>query len=249
LFSLDDDKDGIRISYLRISIGASDLSDRVFTYDDMPLGETDEELSHFTLAPEETDMIPLLQDILKINPNIRILATPWSAPSWMKTNNNSVGGYLLKKYYDVYANYFVKYIQQMYILYGITIHEITPQNEPLNPYNNPSMVMTADEQSIFIQNYLGPAFRKAKLSTRIITYDHNCDEPSYALSVLADDEINHFVHGSAYHLYAGDITVLTQVHEAYPNASVYFTEQWTSSQGKNNYKYYKLTFCKLYYIF
>jgi len=230
LFSLTAEE-GIRINYLRISLGASDLSDRVFTYDDMPEGETDEDLSHFSLSPEEADMVPLLQDILKINPDVRILATPWSAPSWMKTNKSSKGGNLIQEYYSAYAQYFVLYIQQMKLLYGITIHEITPQNEPLNPYNNPSMVMSADEQSAFIQGYLGPALHRAQLSTRIITFDHNCDEPSYPLTVLAQDQANGFVHGSAFHLYAGDISALSAVHDAYPDKSVYFTEQWTSSEG------------------
>ena len=126
----------IGVSYLRISIGASDLNASVFSYDDVA-GDTT--LSQFSLSKDETDLIPLLKQIIDINPSIKIIATPWSAPTWMKDNNNSIGGSLLSQYYNVYAKYFVKYIQAMQNE-GITITAVTPQNEPLNPGNNPSMV-------------------------------------------------------------------------------------------------------------
>jgi glucosylceramidase len=231
LFGVADNS--IRISYLRISIGASDLNDHVFSYDDVPAGETDPSLAHFSLKEEEIDLIPILQEIVKINPNISIIATPWSAPVWMKTVSSSVGGRLQTQYYQAYADYFVLYVQQMRDLHGLTIGAITPQNEPLNPYNNPSMYMTASEQSEFIQKYLGPAFLKANLTTHIVAYDHNCDEPSYPLQVLADDVKGgaNYVHGSAFHLYAGDVSALSTLHEAYPDRAVFLTEQWTSSQG------------------
>ena len=118
----------ITVSYLRLSIGASDLDGTVFSYDDVPAGETDITLSKFSLEANN-DLIKMLQDILAINPNIKIIATPWSPPIWMKDNNSSIGGKLQPKYYSVYAQYFVKYIQQMQ-LKGFTIDAITPQNEP-----------------------------------------------------------------------------------------------------------------------
>ena len=155
------DTTSISVSYLRISIGASDLNNAPFSYDDMPDGQTDLNLSNFSLAADTVDLIPLLKEILAINPAIKIIATPWSAPVWMKDNNSFVGGSLLPVYYGVYSQYFVKYLQTMKTL-GITITAITPQNEPLNPYNNPSLVMTALEQATFIKTYLGPAFQAAK---------------------------------------------------------------------------------------
>jgi len=130
----------------------------------------------------------------------------------------------------VYARYFVKYIQQMKDN-GITIDAVTPQNEPLNPGNNPSLVMTAQEETNFIKNNLGPAFQSAGITTKIIAYDHNCDHPEYPLAILNDPAANAFVNGSAFHLYAGNISALSQVHNAYPDKAVYFTEQWTSSTG------------------
>ena len=224
------DSASIGISYLRISIGASDLNATVFTYDDMPAGQTDVNLANFSLAPDETDIIPLLKEIIAINPAIKILATPWSAPVWMKDNGSFIGGSLQPQYYNVYAQYFVKYIQQMKAN-GITIDAVTPQNEPLNPGNNPSLVMSAEEETNFIKNSLGPAFQTANITAKIIAYDHNCDRPDYPITVLNDATANAFVNGSAFHLYAGDISALTQVHNAFPAKAVYFTEQYTSSTG------------------
>ena len=224
------DSNSIGISYLRISIGASDLNASVFSYDDMPAGQTDLNLTNFSLNPDQADLIPLLKEILLINPAIKILGAPWSTPKWMKDNNNTVGGSLQTQYYNVYAQYFVKYIQQMKAN-GITIDAVTPQNEPLNPNNNPSLVMTAAQQTDFIKNSLGPAFQVAGITTKIITYDHNCDRPDYPIAILNDATANAFVNGSAFHLYAGNISALSQVHDAFPAKAVYFTEQWTSSAG------------------
>lgn len=220
---------GIAVSYLRISIGASDLSSEVFTYNDIPSGQTDPTLSQFSLS-KDLPLIQMLKDILAINPTIKILATPWTAPVWMKTNGSAIGGNLKTEYYTTYAQYFVKYIQAMKAQ-GIKIDAITPQNEPLHPGNNPSMYMSSTEQAAFIKNGLGPAFRTANINTKIITYDHNCDNPAYPLAILNDPAANPFVDGSAFHLYAGDISALSNVHNLFPNKNIYFTEQWTSSLG------------------
>lgn len=221
---------GIGVSYLRISVGASDLNSSTFSYNDLPQGQTDEDLSEFSLEPDMEDLIPLLQEILEINPEIGIMATPWSPPVWMKDNQSTIGGNLLKVYYNVYADYLVRYIREMESL-GINIHALTVQNEPLHAGNNPSMHMTAAEQTSFIKNSLGPAFLRAGLETDIIIYDHNADNPSYPISILNDPEARKFIAGSAFHLYAGDISALSTVHDAYPNKDIYFTEQYTSSQG------------------
>jgi glucosylceramidase len=220
----------IGVNYLRISIGASDLNATTFTYDDVAAGQTDINLNSFSLAPDKTDLIPLLKEILLINPNIKILATPWSPPVWMKDNNSFTGGSLQPAYYNVYAQYFVKYIQQMKAE-GITVDAITPQNEPLNPNNNPSLLMTATQQADFIKTSIGPAFQAAAITTKIIAYDHNCDQANYPLTVLNDAQAKAFVNGSAFHLYAGNISALSTVHNAFPDKEVYFTEQYTASAG------------------
>jgi glucosylceramidase len=228
LFATNDKNIGI--SYLRISIGASDLSDRVFSYNDLPEGQTDVEMTKFSLEPEKADLIPVLKEILAINPDIKIMGSPWSAPTWMKTNNASKGGSLKPEYFDAYAKYFVKYIQGMKAE-GIAIDAITIQNEPLHPGNNPSMYMTAADQADFIKKSLGPAFAAANIKTKIIVYDHNADRIDYPLLILNDPEAAKYVDGSAFHLYGGSIDDLSKVHNAFPDKNLYFTEQWVGAPG------------------
>jgi glucosylceramidase len=219
---------GLGVSFIRIGIGATDLSTSVYTYDDMPAGQTDVTLSNFSLnGPDLTHLIPVLKEILTIVPSMKVIATPWTAPNWMKTNGSSVGGSLNTSYYDVYASYFVKYLQAMKAQ-GITIYAVTPQNEPENPNNNPSMAMTATEQSNFILK-LGPALQNANLTTKIIVFDHNCDHPDYPTSVL-NGAAGAYCDGAAFHLYAGNISAMTTVHNN-TGKNVYFTEQFTSSSG------------------
>jgi len=226
------DKNSISISYLRLSIGASDLDGEVFSYDDLPEGQTDPSLSKFSLARDK-DLISMLKEILAINPKIKIIAAPWSPPVWMKDNGKSIGGSLKTEYYDVYAKYFVKYIQGMQ-KEGITIDAVTPQNEPLHPGNNPSLLMVSDQQRDFIKQSLGPIFKSNNIKTKIVVYDHNCNKPEYAINILNDSAANQYIDGSAFHLYEGDISALSTVHDAHPDKNLYFTEQWTGAKGTFN---------------
>lgn len=222
----------ISVSYLRLSVGASDLDSQVFSYDDLPEGKTDVSLEHFSLDRDK-DLITMLKEILAINPKIKLISAPWSAPVWMKDNGKSKGGSLKPEYYGVYANYFVKYIQEMK-KEGITVDAITPQNEPLHPGNNPSLYMTSDQQKDFIKNHLGPVFQSNGVKTKIVVYDHNCNKPEYATNILSDSDAYKYVDGSAFHLYEGDISALSIVHNAYPNKNLYFTEQWTGAKSNFN---------------
>lgn len=214
----------IGISYLRLSIGSSDLNERVFSYDDMPDGQTDPQLKHFDLGPDKQDVIPVMKEILRINPHIKILGSPWSPPTWMKTNNDTRGGRLKPEFEKAYANYFVKYIQAMKAN-GITIDAVTVQNEPLHAGNNPSLLLVAPDEGEFIQNHLGPAFKAAKITTKIIIYDHNADRPDYPISILDNPKASKYIDGSGFHLYGGTIDALTTVHNAHPDKNIYFTEQ------------------------
>lgn len=225
------DGDNIGVSYIRVSIGASDLDDHVFTYNDLAPGKKDIELKDFSLAPDKKDLIPVLKQILTLVPDMKIMGSPWSAPAWMKDNNSLKGGSLKPEYYEVYANYFVKYIQGM-AAEGITIDAITLENEPENPKNNPSMLMTAEQQATFVKKNLGPAFEKAGIKTKIVVFDHNCDHPEYPIAVLNDAEAKKYIDGSAFHLYLGEIEAMSKVHDAHPDKNLYFTEQWTSPQGE-----------------
>lgn len=223
---LFDTSEGMGISTIRLTLGASDLNSFVFSYDDMPSGEEDFSLSHFSLAQDLHDVVPVMQEILKVNPDLRIIASPWSAPAWMKTNSDPHGGSLRKDCMEVYADYFVKYIQSMKEL-GIHIDAVTIQNESLNSGNTPSMPWEPEDQALFIKNWLGPKFKEAGLNTDIIIFDHNCDRPDYPLSIYRDPEAAKYVKGAAFHHYRGDLSAMTQLHEIRPDKDVYFTEQMT----------------------
>jgi len=223
--------DGLAVSYLRISIGASDLDPEPFSYNDLPQGQQDPELKQFSLKADEKYLLPVLKQILAINPNIKLLGSPWSPPAWMKSNNSTIGGELLDQHFGSYALYFVKYIQAMQ-QQGIRLDAVTVQNEPLHPGNNPSLLMHAWDQANFIKNHLGPAFKKAGLDTKIIIYDHNADHVEYPITVLNDKEAKAYIDGSAFHLYNGSITELDKLKQAHPDKNIYFTEQWVGANSE-----------------
>ncbi|MBP1223560.1 RICIN domain-containing protein [Flavobacterium sp. 1355] len=216
---------GLNASVVRISIGASDLSSSSYSYNETS-GDTN--MNNFSLnGPDLTYLIPIIKKIKLINPNIKILATPWSAPRWMKTNNSWIGGSLQTQYYAAYAKYFVKYFDAMQAQ-GISIWGITPQNEPENPHNEPSMLMNSTEQKNFINNQLGPQMAAAGYGNiKIIAFDHNCDNTAYPIDVLNNSG---YVDGAAFHLYLGNISAMSTVRNA-TNKNVYFTEQYTGSGG------------------
>ncbi|RAI97685.1 glucosylceramidase [Chitinophaga skermanii] len=209
---------GIGLSVVRVGVGATDLSDYSYTYRDG---------ASFSLAgPDQTYTIPILKKILAINPAIKVLATPWTAPTWMKTNGSFVGGTLKAENYESYGQYWLDYMNAMRGQ-GIEIWGITPQNEPLNPYNEPSMTLTKENQLGLINSYIGPKLRGAGFNCKIICYDHNCDNTEYPIYVANNSS---YVDGSAFHLYGGNISAMTTVKNA-TNKNVYFTEQYTSTTG------------------
>jgi len=216
---------GLNANVVRISIAASDLSSSSYSYNET---SGDVNMNNFSLnGPDLTYLIPVIKKILLINPNIKILATPWSAPRWMKTNNSWIGGSLQTQYYAAYARYFVKYFAAMQAQ-GISIWGITPQNEPENPNNEPSMLMNSTEQKNFINQQLGPQMAAAGYGNiKIIAFDHNCDNTAYPIDVLNNSG---YVDGAAFHLYLGNISAMSTVRNA-TNKNVYFTEQYTGSGG------------------
>lgn len=243
LKQLFDPKEGIGLSYLRLTMGASDFSLSDFTYNDLPQGQVDISLAKFSLSRDTEDVVPILKEIIAINPEIKLMGTPWSPPAWMKTNGSLKGGQLKKEFYSVYAQYFVKYIKEMQ-KQGIAIDAITPQNEPLYwTAGYPCMQMQADEQKEFIRDHLGPAFESAGLQTKIIVYDHNWDHPEYATAILSDPNAAKYIAGSAFHAYAGDVSAMSTVHEAYPDKGLYFTEisggEWAVNFSDNLMWYMK----------
>ena len=229
-------------SYIRISIGCSDFSLDNYTCCDTP------GIEHFRIHDlDKRDLIPILKEILAINPKIKILGSPWTCPRWMKVNNltdlqpyNSwTSGQLNPNYYQDYATYFVKFIQAMNSE-GIPIEAITIQNEPLNRGNSASLYMSWQEQAQFIKTALGPKFAAAGIKTKIVVFDHNynydaiTDQIGYPLKIYADPDASKYVDGAAYHAYSGDKSELLNVHNQAPGKNLYFTEM---SIGTWNYSW------------
>jgi len=215
---------GIGLSYLRMTIGASDFSSHNYSYLDPPKGSTDTKLKYFTIEPDTAELIPRLKEALQINPDIEIMGSPWSAPASWKTSGSMIGGKLKPEVQPAFANYFVRYIQNFTVA-GVPISAITIQNEPeFEPPGYPGMLMTAEEQRHFIKNQLGPKFLENEITTKIVVYDHNWDHPEYPISILDDPKARQFIDGSAFHCYGGDVANQSKVHDAHPDKNIYFTE-------------------------
>ncbi len=224
--------DGYGMSYVRVCIGCSDFSLSEYTCCDK------EGIENFALTDEENKyVIPVLKEILAINPDVKILASPWTAPRWMKVNNLSslqpynswTSGQLNPSYYQDYATYFVKWIQA-FQQNGINIYAVTLQNEPLNRGNSASMYMGWEEQRDFIKQAVGPKFKAAGITAKIYCFDHNYDydniasQKSYPTNIYADSEASSYIAGAAYHNYGGSRDELNKVHTAYPAKELVFTE-------------------------
>ena len=216
---------GIGINYLRLPMGASDFTASGFyTYNDLAGGQTDPSQAQFSIAHDQQYIIPQLQQALAINPDLKLMGSPWSAPAWMKTNGSLIGGSLQTQYYGSYATYFQKFIES-YAAEGLTIDAITLQNEPLfTPVNYPGMSMTSAQQADLIKNHVGPTFAAANIDTKIVLYDHNWDNTSYAIDALNDPNVKQYVAGTAFHGYAGDVSAQSTVRNAHPDRGIYFTE-------------------------
>merc|ERR1711976_384098 len=196
-----------------------------YTYNDIPQGQKDWGLNSFSIDKDKAFVIPALKDILNVNPNCKILATPWTAPAWMKDNDNMNGGTFIGQdaYYSVYAEYFIKYLQA-YRAEGIEIDALTLQNEPDHQvWNYPTMKMTPQQQAELIKK-LGPRLQQEGFSTEIIAFDHNWDLDWFPMQVLQDAGARQYTAGVAWHCYGGNKNDPLKVRNAYPDKDVYFTE-------------------------
>jgi glucosylceramidase len=215
---------GIGLSVLREPMGASDFALEDYSYDDMPRGETDPELKHFSIDHDRAYIIPILRDAFALNPQLKIIASPWSPPGWMKTSGSMIQGALLPSAYAPLAKYFVKFVQA-YEAAGIPVYAVTIQNEPLNiPNDYPGLGMTAGEQTVFLRDYLAPAFRDAGIKTRIMIFDHNWDLLQFPITVLNDPTAAASAAGTAIHCYGGSVTAQAELHSRFPNKDIWLTE-------------------------
>jgi glucosylceramidase len=214
----------IHLNFLRVAIGSSGAMTvgAPYSYDDMPPGQTDSDLSNFSVAHDTSYLIPTLQQALAINPGLEILANPWSPPAWMKSNdsldNLGGSGRLLPSAFGPLARYIVKFIQA-YERQGIPIDEITPQNEPSSggsgtPY--PGLTLPEADEDQFISRNLSPALRAAGLNTKVYANDHNWDRQAYANGVATGASAGDLA-GIAWHCYFGTPTVMSQTRQSSPS--------------------------------
>ena len=250
--SLFDHTNGIGVSFVRNPMGASDLARSDYSYDDLPAGQTDPNLINFSIAHDLVDIVPLVKQAKQINPQLKIMASPWSPPGWMKTSGSMIGGFLLSADYTPFSNYFVKYLQA-YAAQGISVDYISMQNEPLFlPSNYPGTCMPATvtdatcgtsptDETTAIQNELS-ALSAAGLSAKILIYDHNWDRPDYPQTVLSNSQIlgSSQIGGIAWHGYGGTPGAMTALHDSYPSLGNYETEHsggtWVSDQVKADFE-------------
>ena len=224
LRELFDADSGLGLSFTRLTIGASDFSTRQYSFDDVPPGQRDPKLARFSIEPNRADVLPIVQRALAVNPHLKIMASPWSAPGWMKTSGSLVRGTLWPNAYGPFAQYLLRYVQA-YDSLGVPIYAITIQNEPhFEPTNYPGMRLDPSDRARFIRENLGPLFQRQRVSTLILDWDHNWDEPESPLRVLRDSVARRYIAGVAWHCYNGDVSAQSQVHDSFPAKDAYFTE-------------------------
>jgi glucosylceramidase len=233
---LFDREAGIALSYLRVPVGNLGLDDNPPTYDDMPKGKSDPGLDRFSIKGDLKWKIPLIKEAKRLNPELHLIASPWSPPAWMKTGENLGKGRLKPECYAVYSRYLVRFLQA-YAAEGLVFDTITPQNEPwYEPGWYLGMRMDPAEEAAFVK-VLGPALRAARLSTRILVWDHNWDHPEYPIAVLDDSAAREWIAGTAFHGYGGDVAAMSQVRLAHPDKDLYFTEvtsgDWSTKWNEN----------------
>ncbi|MGP8173759.1 MAG: glycoside hydrolase family 30 protein [Terracidiphilus sp.] len=245
-------KEGIAVSFLRQPIGSSDLAATFYSYDDLcvqtttacttPTGVNDYNLEHYSLQHDQEYILPQLRKALALNPDLKVIVTPWSPPGWMKTTGTMIGSSpdekihssLRPEAYDALANYLVKTIQG-YQAAGVPVFGLTVQNEPLyTPPTYSGMQMLATEQAAFLANNLGPALAAAHLTPKVMIYDHNWDRPDYPETVLKDPKAYAVAAGTAWHHYGGEPSVMTKNHEEFPQKDQWVTEASGLTSQKGN---------------
>lgn len=226
---------GLRLGFLRLPIGASDFSESHYSYDDMPAGLTDPSLARFSIEPARAGQLPLVRWAMRLNPDLKVVASPWSAPGWMKTSDSLIGGRLKPGFYGAYADYLTRYVQALR-QENVPVFALTVQNEPgFEPGDYPGMRLDPPARATLIGGFLGPEFRAAGIDTQILDFDHNWDEPASPLAVLADPRAGAYISGVAWHCYKGKVAAQAAVHRAFPDKNAYFTEcsggEWTPEWG------------------
>jgi glucosylceramidase len=215
---------GLGFEFTRLTIGASDFSRYHYSLDDMPPGQTDPELKHFSLDPERADVIPAVKQALALNPKLQVMASPWSPPGWMKTTDSQVQGRIRPEFYGAFSQYLVRYVQAMQAE-GVPVFALTLQNEPhFEPGDYPGTRVPPAARAAIVGQHLGPLLQSQGMKTQILEWDHNWDEPWSPMAMLSDATARKYVSGVAWHCYAGDVAAQSQVARHFPELDVWFTE-------------------------
>jgi glucosylceramidase len=216
--------EGIGFEFTRLTIGASDFSRRHYSLDDVPPGQSDPELRRFSIKPNRDDVIPVTRAVLAVNPQLKVMASPWSAPAWMKTTGSLIKGTLKPEYYEAFARYLQRYVDA-YAAEGIPIFALTLQNEPaFEPDDYPGMRLDARARAEIIGRHLGPMLAQRRDQVEIFDWDHNWDKPEQPLGVLRDPVAARYVSAVAWHCYGGEVSAQSRVRDAFPDKDVYLTE-------------------------
>jgi glucosylceramidase len=218
------DGDGLGLSFTRLTVAASDFSRTHYSYDDTPGNVPDPELRYFSIAPARQYVLPRVREALAINPQLKVMISPWSPPAWMKTTRSLIQGQLLPQYYPAFAKYLARTVQG-FEREGVPVSMLTIQNEPdFEPDSYSGMRINSPDRAVIIGRHVGPLFRSLGLKTQILDYDHNWDNPEMPLTVLADPAARRYIAGVAWHCYEGDVPAQTPVHDAYPDKDAWETE-------------------------
>lgn len=230
-------KDGLNLGVGRLSVGASDYSAEIYTYDDVP---GDEKLEHFSVARDEAYVLPMIKEVLAVKPDLYLYASPWSPPGWMKTGNSICGGYMRDKYVECYADYIIKFIKA-YEEHGIHIEALTPQNEPETDQTGfmPACKWHPETEAKFI-SALKRKMRKEGIDAGIWMYDH-CFTGWLRVKWMLEEypELLSDADAVAFHYYDTAIEWLDELRKYFPDIKYHFTEG-----GPRLYDHYGDDHCK-----
>ncbi|MFG2645068.1 ricin-type beta-trefoil lectin domain protein [Streptomyces sp. NPDC048370] len=232
--------DGIGLSFVRNPMGGSDLARFGYTYDDLPAGQTDPTLARFSLAHDLQDVLPLTKQAKQLNPALTLVASPWTAPAWMKDSGQLNGGWLKAEHYGTYADYFVKYLQG-WRDQGVPVDYVTAQNEPTCCSGYPSMSWNASGLAYFTKSELLPGLQSAGLPTKVLAHDWNWDTyDAYAAQTVDDPAVRSHPNfgGVAWHGYGGNVAKQTEIHDRHPQLNAFQTEHsggtWNANQQRED---------------
>jgi glucosylceramidase len=215
--------DGLGLSLCRICVGSSDFSKSLYSYDESEI--PDPPLKKFSISHDRDYIIPCLKRAREVNPNLRLFATPWSPPGWMKSGGSMLGGMIKKRYFDAYADYLVRFLLA-YREAGVCVDALSIQNEVDTDQDGrmPASLWGQEYEIQFLTDHLGPALRAADINVKIWILDHNYNLWGRVLDQLADPRFAQYVDGVAWHAYGGGPEAMSRVHVEFPDKGMYWTE-------------------------